>query len=133
MGARHAASLAVFEPSMVAALVCGGAAPLPSLEGRRERTLDWAESVDNAQKMEASLRGMGSPEEAIVESMARNDAAALSAAIAGIAERAPAAENVRAPSLWYEGSNDRPYNTTAQETLISPRPWTLSHIGGLTT
>ncbi len=110
MGARHAASLAVLEPSRVAAVVCGGGAPLPSLEGRRERILDWAESVKSAEKLEAALRGMGSPEEAIVESMARNDAAALSAAIAGVAEWAPAAEDVRAPSLWYEGSNDDPFS-----------------------
>jgi pimeloyl-ACP methyl ester carboxylesterase len=115
MGARHAASLAVLEPSRVAALVCGGGAPLPGVEGRRERILDWAESINSAQKMEGFLRGMGSSEEAIVESMARNDEAALSAAVAGTAEWLPLAEDVLAPSLWYQGSNDKPFTPTDLE------------------
>lgn len=115
MGSRHAATLAVLEPSRVAALVCGGGAPLPGLEGRRERILGAAESIRSDEQMEAFLRTLGSPEESIVESLSRNDAAALSAAVAGTAEWTPVAEDVRAPSLWYEGSKDDPFTADALE------------------
>ncbi|MGI9577356.1 MAG: alpha/beta fold hydrolase [Microthrixaceae bacterium] len=113
MGARHAATLAVLEPERVAALVCGGMAPLPALEGRRERILGWAESVRGTEQMEAFLRGLGSVDEVIAESVARNDAEALSAAVAGIAEWTPDAKDVQAPSLWYEGANDDPFSPEA--------------------
>ena len=115
MGARHAASLAVLEPNRVAALVCGGGAPLPALEGRRERILGWSEAIRSAAQMEAFLRSIGSAEEVITESVARNDAEALSAAVAGIAEWTPDAQDVQAPSLWYEGSNDDPFSPEALE------------------
>lgn len=111
MGARHAATLAVMEPERVGALVCGGMAPLPALDGRRERMLGWAESVRSDEQMEAFLRSIGTPEESIVDSLARNDTAALSAAIAGTAEWTPVADDIVAPSLWYEGSNDVPFTS----------------------
>lgn len=115
MGSRHAATLAVMEPTRVGALVCGGGAPLAALEGRRERILGWAESIRSDDQMEAFLRSLGSPEESIVDSLARNDSAALSAAVAGIAEWTPVADDIQAPSLWYEGSNDDPFTPESLE------------------
>jgi pimeloyl-ACP methyl ester carboxylesterase len=44
-----------------------------------------------------------------VESLARNDAAASSAAMVGGADRHPAVADVQAPSLWYEGVLDRAF------------------------
>src|SRR5438128_3717827 len=45
MGARNAASLAVFEPDRVAALVCGGTVPLQGTDERRARIVSTAELV----------------------------------------------------------------------------------------
>ena len=86
-------------------------APVPSPEGRRQRVLDAAAAIGSVEGMEATLRGMGSPEEAIVESLAHNDTAALSATIVGIADWEPSAADVQAPSLWYQGSEDRPFSS----------------------
>lgn len=108
MGATNAASLAVLEPARVAAVVCGGGTPVPD-DGRRERQLDWAAAIGR-EGMEATLRGMGSPEAAIVESLAHNDTAALLATIVGEADWEPSAVDVQAPSLWYKGSEDPPFS-----------------------
>ena len=115
MGARHAATLAVLEPARVAALVCGGGPPLAAPEGYREWLLGWSEKIGSDEQMEAFLRSIGSPEESIVESLARNDPAALSAAVAGIAEWTPSAQEVQAPSLWYQGTNDSPFTPEVLE------------------
>jgi pimeloyl-ACP methyl ester carboxylesterase len=56
------------------------------------------------------LGRLGSPPEAIGESLARNDTAALSAAMIGSAERFPAIARIKAPSLWYEGADDHPFS-----------------------
>ena len=106
MGARNAASLAVMEPTRVAALVCGGGGPLPGSEGFRQRTLDLAELVRTVEGMTLALRSIGTPDEGISVSLERNDPAALSAAMAGSAEWRPVANEVHAPSLWYRGSDD---------------------------
>ena len=111
MGAVDAASLAVLQPRRVIAVVCGGDTPIPSRhgEGRREQHLSTAEAVSSVAGFAALLRRLGSPEEAIVESLAHNDTAALSAAMVGGADRFPAAANIQAPSLWYEGSDDHAF------------------------
>jgi pimeloyl-ACP methyl ester carboxylesterase len=109
MGAQNAAALAVLEPARVAALVCGGGAPLPSPDGRRERVLFGAEFVTSVEGLEAALRSLGSSAEGIAENLARNDLAAISAAMAGTADWEPAAADVQAPSLWYQGSEDDPF------------------------
>jgi pimeloyl-ACP methyl ester carboxylesterase len=106
MGARNAASLAVLEPTRVAALVCGGGGPLPGTSGRRERALAMADLVKTADGMTLALRSIGMSEEEVAESLARNDNAALSASSAGAAEWFPEADDVQAPGLWYLGSHD---------------------------
>lgn len=106
LGARNAASLAVMEPARVAALVCGGVVPVPVLEGRRERVLAWADLIRTEEGMRRWLQSMGSAEESIEESLARNDAAALAATVESLADWAPAADDIDAPSLWYVGSDD---------------------------
>lgn len=110
MGAQNAAALAVLEPTRVGALVCGGGAPVPSPEGRRERTLFAAEFVSTVEGMEAALRSLGTPEEGVVESLAHNDTTALASAVAGTADWEPSAADVQAPSLWYQGSEDNPFS-----------------------
>lgn len=110
MGARNAASVAEMEPARVAALVCGGGAPLPQPEKRRQRVLAWADTIKSDEGMVAWLRAIGSPEEGIVESLAANDSAALSATVAGMADWSPTAQAISAPSLWYEGGNDAPFS-----------------------
>jgi hypothetical protein len=86
MSARNAASLGVMEPTRVAALVCGGGGPLPGSDGRRERVLAFADRVKTVDGMTTWLRSIGTPEEAVAESLARNDSAAVSATMAGAAE-----------------------------------------------
>ena len=108
MGAQYAAALAMLEPARVSALVCGGYAPVPSPEGRRERVLSEAEFVSTVEGMEAALRGGLHTDEEVVETLARNDAGALSASWAGTVDWEPAAVDVQAPSLWYKGSDDSP-------------------------
>ena len=56
------------------------------------------------------LRHLGSSEEAIADSLNRNDLAALSAAMAGGADRYPSIADIEVPSLWYEGSDDHPFS-----------------------
>jgi pimeloyl-ACP methyl ester carboxylesterase len=111
MGAVDAASLAVIQPERVAAVVCGGDTPIPSRhgEGRRQQHLAIADAASSADGLAALLRSLGSPEEAIAESLARNDPAALSAAMIGGADRFPAIANIQAPTLWYEGSDDHAF------------------------
>lgn len=106
MGARNAASLAVMQPARVAALVCGGGAPLPGSPGARERALELAELVKTVDGMTLVLRSIGTPDDGIALSLERNDPAALSAAFAGAAEWRPEADDIDAPSLWYRGSDD---------------------------
>lgn len=48
----------------------------------------------------------GSAEESIEESLARNDPAALAAAVEGAVDWTPAANDIAASSLWYMGSDD---------------------------
>jgi pimeloyl-ACP methyl ester carboxylesterase len=112
MGAVDAASLAILEPTAVIALVCGGDTPIPSRhgEGRQEQHLATAAAVSSAEGLETLLRHLGSSEEAIAASSARNDTRALSAAMAGCADRFPAVADIHAPSLWYEGSEDHPFS-----------------------
>jgi len=111
MGARNAASVAQLEPTRVSALVCGGGAPLPARPGRRERVLGWADMIKSDEGMTAWLRAIGSAEEVIVESLAVNDSAALAATIVGIADWAPSANAITAPSLWYVGGDDDPFSS----------------------
>jgi pimeloyl-ACP methyl ester carboxylesterase len=111
MGAVNAASLAVSEPSRVAALVCGGEAPLPAPEGRREGLLSVAESVRSVEGLEAFIRQVGTPDEMVEEYLAANDAAALSAVMTtDSSDDRPEAADVQAPSLWYQGSEDAPFS-----------------------
>lgn len=126
MGSRHAATLAVMEPERVAALVCGGGAPLPPLEGRRESVLGLAESVSTDEQMEGFLRNLGADDAWIAESLARNDSAALSAAFAGAAEWTPIADDIGAPSLWYGGSNDAPF--TPEQLELAARLGVETHL-----
>jgi pimeloyl-ACP methyl ester carboxylesterase len=106
MGARNAASVAVMEPARVAALVCGGGAPMAAMEGRRERVLAWADLIRTEDGMRRWLQSIGSAEETIEESIAHNDPAALAATVAGMADWTPVADDIKAPSLWYLGSED---------------------------
>lgn|GEM_PF-5561446 len=119
MGARNTASLAVMEPTRVGALVCGGGGPLPGLDGRRERVLAFADLVKTVDGMAGWLRSIGAPEEGVAESLARNDSAAVSATMAGAAEWIPAADDIRAPSLWYMGSDDEGGFTTEELELAA--------------
>jgi pimeloyl-ACP methyl ester carboxylesterase len=107
MGATNAASLAVSHPGRVAALVCGGTVPLPSTEERRLRTVSTAELVSTVDGFEFVLRSIGTPEEGLRESVAHNDLAALSACMRASAEWFPSAADVRAPMLWYFGTDDQ--------------------------
>jgi pimeloyl-ACP methyl ester carboxylesterase len=127
MGARNAASLAVMEPTRVAALVCGGGGPLPGSDGRRERVLAFADLVKTVDGMTTWLRSIGTPDEAVAESLARNDSAAVSATMAGAAEWIPAADEVRAPSLWYMGSDDEG-GFTAEELELATRLRVETHL-----
>jgi pimeloyl-ACP methyl ester carboxylesterase len=127
MGARNAASLAVMEPTRVAALVCGGGGPLPGSDGRRERVLAFADLVKTVDGMTTWLRSIGTPDEAVAESLARNDSAAVSATMAGAAEWIPAADEVRAPSLWYMGSDDEG-GFTAEELELATRLRVETHV-----
>ena len=106
MGARNAASLAVMEPARVAALVCGGGTPMPAVEGQREWMLASADTIRTEQGMRGWLESIGSADETIEESLAKNDPAALAATVKGSAEWAPVADDIDAPSLWYKGSDD---------------------------
>lgn len=106
MGARNAASVAVLEPTRVAALVCGGGAPMPALDGQRERVLAWADLIGTEDGMRRWLQSIGSADETIEESLAHNDSAALAATVAGMADWNPAADDIDAASLWYTGSDD---------------------------
>ena len=108
MGAENAAALAMLEPARVSALVCGGNAPVPSPAGRREQVLSAAEFVSTVEGMEAASRSAGLTDEEVVETLAHNDPAALSASMAGTVDWEPAAVDVQAPSLWYKGSDDNP-------------------------
>jgi len=111
MGAANAALLAVSEPSRVAVLVCGGEAPLPAPDGRRESLLSVAESIRTAAGMEAVLRASGTPDELVEESVAANDLAALSAVMTVLSsDDRPVAADVQAPSLWYQGAEDAPFS-----------------------
>lgn len=106
MGATNAASLAVLHPRRVAALVCGGAFPLPGTEERRARTVSTAELVSTVDGFVSVLRAIGTPEEGVRESVAGNDLAALSACMRASAECFPSAHDVQAPMLWYLGTDD---------------------------
>jgi pimeloyl-ACP methyl ester carboxylesterase len=113
MGARSAALLAVREPGRVASVVCGGGAPLPAPEDRREELLSLAESVRSVEGLESFLRELGTPDEMIDEWVARNDTAALSAvmaAIAGAAKVEQDAGDMQAPRLWYRGCEDAQFS-----------------------
>ena len=110
MGAENAAALAMLEPARVCALVCGGFAPVPSPEGRREQLLFVAELVSTVEGMEAAARGGGLADEEVVETLARNDAGALSASMAGTVDWESDAGDVQAPSLWYKGSDDNAFS-----------------------
>ena len=107
MGARNAASLAVFHPGRVAALVCGGTVPLPRAEERHARTVSTAELVSTVDGFELVLRSIGTPDEGVRESVARNDLAALSACMRASAEWFTSADDVRVPMLWYFGTDDQ--------------------------
>ena len=91
MGAVDAASLAVLHPGKVAAVVCGGDTPIPSRheDGRRATAPVDGGGRWNVEGFAVVFGGLGSPEAAIVESLARNDTAALSAAMIGGADRFP--------------------------------------------
>lgn len=112
MGAVDAASLAVLQPNKVVAVVCGGDTPVPSRhgEGRREQHLSMAAAISSVEGFAVLFGQLGSPEEAIVDSLAHNDTAALSAAMVGGADRFPAVADIQAPSLWYEGSDDHAFS-----------------------
>jgi pimeloyl-ACP methyl ester carboxylesterase len=106
MGARNAASLAVMEPARVAALVLGGGTPMPEPGGRRERVMAWAEHIRSEEGLRSWLRSIGAGDDPIEETLAHNDPAALAAAVAGTADWVPIADDIKAPSLWYMGSDD---------------------------
>lgn len=127
MGARNAASLAVFEPTRVAALVCGGGRPVPTLDGRRDRALQLAELSKSADGLTLLLRSIGMTDEGIVESLSRNDLAALSANQAGSAEWFPEANEVHAPSLWYVGGDDEG-GFTSEELELTERLGVETHV-----
>jgi len=106
MGARNAASVAVMEPTRVAALICGGGAPTMSVDGRRERVMAWADLIRTDEGMRRWLESIGSSSGMIEDSLAQNDSAALAATVAGTADWTPDADDIDAPSLWYMGSDD---------------------------
>jgi pimeloyl-ACP methyl ester carboxylesterase len=107
MGAKDAASLAVLHPARVAALVCGGAVPAPGTDDRRTRTLSTADLVSTVDGFELALKAIGTPEDGVRQSVARNDIAALSACMRAGAEWFPSAHDIRAPMLWYFGADDQ--------------------------
>ncbi|MFT7600107.1 MAG: pimeloyl-ACP methyl ester carboxylesterase [Acidimicrobiales bacterium] len=105
-GARDAAALAELEPQRVAGLVCAAGVPMPRSQERSAQSVAMAERIKTDEGMTAFLEGMGSPAEAVTASMQRNDSAALAAAMAGPAEWSATPDKIRAPSLWYVGSDD---------------------------
>jgi pimeloyl-ACP methyl ester carboxylesterase len=127
MGARNATSLAVMEPTRVTALIVGGGSPLLSADGRRERVLDWAEAVKTDEGFAAFARSFGASDEEIGDTLAHNDAAALSAVLAGTADWFPAAEDVVAPTLWYKGSDDSG-GFSAEEVDLAERLGVETHL-----
>jgi pimeloyl-ACP methyl ester carboxylesterase len=116
MGATHAARLAVREPGRVAALVFGGEAPLPATEDRAEWMASRAESVRTVAGMAAFFREMGASDDSATAYAVRNDPAAFSAVmLAGATEERTDAEDVQAPSLWYQGAEDAPFTQESLE------------------
>ena len=107
MGARNAASLAVMHPERVVAVVCGGGVPLPGNEALRQAWIAGAASVNTVEGLEAWLRGVGSTDDSVRDSLMRNDPEALSACWIGGAEYFPPGKAITAPMLWYLGSNDQ--------------------------
>jgi pimeloyl-ACP methyl ester carboxylesterase len=106
MGSRNATSLAIIAPGRVSAVVNGGGAPLPDLEGRREQILAIADAMKTDDAFAELLRGAGANEREIEDAVGRNDLAALRASWIATADDVPSAEQVVAPSLWYRGSAD---------------------------
>ena len=106
MGARYAASLAIMHPERVVAVVCGGRMPMGGTEALRQEWIAGGTSMNTTEALEAMLRGFDSTDESVHDSLARNDPQALSACWIGGAEYFPSGKDVKAPMLWYQGSND---------------------------
>jgi len=81
---------------------------MPTTEATQKRWLAMAEAVETDEGMTSLLLSLGTDEAAVAQSLARNDSAALSAAMAGTSGWSPLPDQIRVPSLWYTGSEESP-------------------------